>query len=278
MTQGQCSALIAHLFLFVLVISVAGCGSSGGETPPPPPIAGTPPPPAPQLPPPNIPSVLVENIFADPGNIVHVPVGDVATLDGSGSTTSAGLPLEFAWSFTHKPDGSKAELLDVTSVSPSFVTDVRGTYMVQLIVTVDGISSQPVIAAVEATNTYSASIPAPNHTASTFNPKSKPCVDCHIGGPGEIVGKSPDHIASSNTCQACHSIFGFSAVPFVDHQEVFGNCSGCHDGVIACTWRRLPNVMIATSPPVFYSWSRTAAIIIAKLPTIADSATTPSWP
>jgi hypothetical protein len=34
-------------------------------------------------------------------------------------------------------------------------------------------------------------------------------------------------------CQTCHSPKGFKAVDFVDHSEVFGVCSSCHDGFTA---------------------------------------------
>jgi hypothetical protein len=34
-------------------------------------------------------------------------------------------------------------------------------------------------------------------------------------------------------CQACHTPQGLNIIPFVDHQEVFGNCSECHNGVLA---------------------------------------------
>jgi len=55
----------------------------------------------------------------------------------------------------------------------------------------------------------------------------------HRSRPGKIPGKSPNHLATSNTCQTCHTPQGFPIIPFVDHQEVFANCSECHNGVLA---------------------------------------------
>ena len=42
--------------------------------------------------------------------------------------------MTYAWSFTSKPDESKASLSDPTVPEPSFTPDVAGTYVVQLIV------------------------------------------------------------------------------------------------------------------------------------------------
>jgi hypothetical protein len=34
-------------------------------------------------------------------------------------------------------------------------------------------------------------------------------------------------------CESCHTPLAFDLTPSVDHQEVFGNCSGCHNNVLA---------------------------------------------
>ena len=87
-----------------------------------------------------------------PGPIVAVRVGETAVLDGSYTSTTMGDLLTYDWSFVHKPDGSNAELLDATTVNPTFIPDARGTYMVQLVVSARGVSSPRVITTVLATN------------------------------------------------------------------------------------------------------------------------------
>lgn len=61
------------------------------------------------------------------------------------------------------------------------------------------------------------------------------CASCHNGNIAS--GKLPGHINSSDQCDACHlpGPTSWSPVPStaVDHGQVFGVCSSCHDGIIA---------------------------------------------
>lgn len=61
-------------------------------------------------------------------------IGDLITLDGSGSTDVDGDPLTYKWSFLKRPDGSAAVLSNTTAVKPTFTVDKPGDYIVQLIV------------------------------------------------------------------------------------------------------------------------------------------------
>lgn len=71
----------------------------------------------------------------------------------------------------------------------------------------------------------------PDH--STFQPTE--CVSCHNGITAS--GKAPGHINSTDMCDSCHQRHpaNWSPVPnsSVDHNEVLGTCSSCHDNVIA---------------------------------------------
>lgn len=133
---GRWHAKIGCICTFVLVLFVTGCGGGGGGGD----DADTDTSPA-----------VVLSLKADAGKIIGIRVGDTASLDGSASTAPASDPITYAWSFTHKPQASKtAVLTNANSVNPTFVPDVAGTYMVQLVVTSGGISSQRAIALVEA--------------------------------------------------------------------------------------------------------------------------------
>ena len=56
------------------------------------------------------------------------------------------------------------------------------------------------------------------------------CYSCHNGA--LATGKGPNHIASNNTCQNCHTIIAWLPARF-EHQGVTASCSSCHNGVLA---------------------------------------------
>ena len=71
---------------------------------------------------------------ADAGADQTAVVGDMVTLNGSGSHDADGDPLTFEWSFLSRPAGSAAALSDPAAVAPTFDVDRFGTCVVQLIV------------------------------------------------------------------------------------------------------------------------------------------------
>ena len=84
-------------------------------------------------------SVPVANAGADQTQLL----GNTVTLDGSASTDADGDLLTYKWSFTSKPASSAAALPDSTAVRPTFVMDLFGDYVVQLIVNDDKADSAP---------------------------------------------------------------------------------------------------------------------------------------
>lgn len=69
---------------------------------------------------------------ANAGDDQAVTVGDTVTLDGSGSTDNDGDSLTYNWSLTSSPAGSSATLINAETVSPSFVADTAGDYVLSL--------------------------------------------------------------------------------------------------------------------------------------------------
>ena len=211
-------SLFAWLYTCLVVVLIAGCSGGGGDT-------GA----SENLPPPLASSFV--DIEAVPGPIVAVRVGEVVQLNDTNSyaqSSNADVAMSYEWSFSHKPAGSQAQLQNKGSSSPGFVADVAGVYMVQLVVSAEGVSSERAVTSVIVTEPPERMTGPFNHPGLSSN-----CVNCHNDHNATLRGKSVDHIATSNACQTCHTPQGFTIIPFADHLEVFGNCSQCHDGITA---------------------------------------------
>ncbi|HLQ11950.1 MAG TPA: cytochrome c3 family protein [Steroidobacteraceae bacterium] len=57
------------------------------------------------------------------------------------------------------------------------------------------------------------------------------CVSCH--GPGSGIGKPASHIATTDSCESCHTTLAWLPVTRVDHLQVRGACATCHNGTVA---------------------------------------------
>jgi hypothetical protein len=57
------------------------------------------------------------------------------------------------------------------------------------------------------------------------------CLGCHGAASG--LGKPTTHIASSDSCDSCHTTLAWMPVASVDHLQVKGSCSSCHNGSVA---------------------------------------------
>ncbi|MBI1422177.1 MAG: hypothetical protein GC149_01840 [Gammaproteobacteria bacterium] len=160
-----------------------------------------------------------------------------AYLDGSKSTAPKGQTLSYAWTFVSKPTGSNAALAGANTAKPTFVPDKAGTYTVQLVVSAQGVASARAVALVvtldDATINPNLSV---NPSAPSYHfhgGLSNTCTTCHSGTFTDLLTKPSTHMATTNACQACHSPLGFNITSFVDHNEVVGKCSDCHNGVTA---------------------------------------------
>jgi choice-of-anchor C domain-containing protein len=91
---------------------------------------------------------------ADAGGAQAVTAGAPVQLDGSASRDADGDPITFTWSLTSLPPGSNAAITPSHGVSPSFVPDLAGAYIAQLIVSDGQLNSVPatVVVTVSAAN------------------------------------------------------------------------------------------------------------------------------
>jgi hypothetical protein len=80
---------------------------------------------------------------ANPGPAQTVPPGTKVELDGSNSTDPDNDALTYNWKFTKTPENSTAELDNPKSKKTSFIADLEGEYIVQLIVNDGKVDSPP---------------------------------------------------------------------------------------------------------------------------------------
>jgi hypothetical protein len=111
-------------------------------------------------------SVTVSTVNSPPvanaGPNQTVPLRATVTLNGSKSSDVDGDTLNYKWKFVSVPQGSLATLTGANTVSPTFVADIVGSYIVQLIVN-DGTSdSLPAQVTITTQNTAPVANAGPN--------------------------------------------------------------------------------------------------------------------
>ncbi len=107
---------------------------------------------------------------ANAGEDQPIHIGDVATLNGSGSyDRDEDYPLTYAWEIVEKPAGSVAELDDAESINPSFTADKSGVYRIELTVTDNkGLQSTPDEVVVSTFNTAPIADAGPDQAVITI--------------------------------------------------------------------------------------------------------------
>lgn len=90
---------------------------------------------------------------ASAGNDISVQtLGQVVSLSGAGSYDPDGDPISYSWTFSAKPVGSTAVLVNPTSAYPTFAVDKHGEYTVSLVISDPWVSSAPKSIKVSFTN------------------------------------------------------------------------------------------------------------------------------
>jgi hypothetical protein len=90
-------------------------------------------------------SVSFANVqpVANAGTSQSARVGETVTLNGSGSSDANGDPLTFRWAITSFPTGSGATIANPIAMITTFVPDLAGTYVIQLLVNDGLLDSAP---------------------------------------------------------------------------------------------------------------------------------------
>ena len=80
---------------------------------------------------------------AHAGENQTITLDSLVQLNGNASSDEDNDTLTYSWSFTSKPAGSEALLSDSNIANPTFTADVKGTYMLQLVVNDGEVNSTP---------------------------------------------------------------------------------------------------------------------------------------
>ena len=118
----------------------------------------------PPTPSPSPPRTVAPVADAGPDQTASVPA--TVTLDGSASSDVDGDPLTYQWALTSVPPGSTATLSDPAAPMPTFVADLLGTYVAQLIVNDGTVDSPPDTVTISTTNSRPVANAGPDQTAS----------------------------------------------------------------------------------------------------------------
>jgi hypothetical protein len=182
--------------------------ASAGDTPP----DDTPPDDTPpdDTPPDNTPPVAAAGPNQD------LAIGESVDLDGNGSTDADGDALTYSWTLTTVPSGSDASLDDPTTPSPSFVADLAGTYVANLVVN-DGTADSPP----DTVNITAASDDTPGTNSSLSDNFDRPDSSevglgwVEVEGPGATVSIANEQLFFDDTSDAANHPMvkrGFSPV------------------------------------------------------------------
>lgn len=105
-------------------------------------------------------TVFIENSVpvANAGVDQNVATGTLVTLDGSTSSDADGDNLSFSWSFISLPEGSTAQLSNLSAAKPTFIPDLDGDYVFRLVVNDGTTQSTPSTVTVTASTANSAPV------------------------------------------------------------------------------------------------------------------------
>ena len=144
---------------------------------------------------------------ANPGAPQTLTVPATVQLDGTGSTDSDSQPLTYRWAILSQPSGNNATLSSVTAAKPTFVANLAGTYVVQLIVNDGFMDSQPNTVTITANPPQPPTVSAGsdqaivlpvnsvtlNGSASSTQPPNSPVTVqwTQVSGPGTVTFANP---------------------------------------------------------------------------------------
>jgi RHS repeat-associated protein/uncharacterized repeat protein (TIGR01451 family) len=133
---------------------------------------------------------------ANPGAAQSVESGSLVALDGSASSDADGDPLTFTWAILSQPAGGTAALSDTHSVNPTFVANVAGFYVVQLIVNDGKVDSPPMTVTITAESPL-LKLSAPADLSAL--PGQAVSLEFNVSNPGNVPAQGATVTEGANT-------------------------------------------------------------------------------
>jgi hypothetical protein len=116
---------------------------------------------------------------ANAGSDQIVPLGAVVQLDGSGSSDPENSALIYQWILNTRPAGSAAQLSDVSISNPTFIADLAGAYIAQLVVNDGLVNSESDIVQIATENRLPVANAGPDQSNIALNPTT---ISCRLRG------------------------------------------------------------------------------------------------
>jgi hypothetical protein len=181
---------------------------------------------------------------ANAGTNQNATVNGTVNLSGLASQSFSGYGLTYAWSFNTRPNNSNATLTNPTSAQPTFVPDLPGLYIVQLIVNDTIQNSAPSTVQISASfgNTITVTGPTsilsfdqPNGTVTLSNPAGSggQTVNLTASGTGTVTIPSSVVVPQNNTAANFPITGGTTSGPVAIQGAFTGFASGSLNTTIA---------------------------------------------
>ncbi len=142
-----------------------------------------------------------------------IQIGTSILLDGSQSWDDDGDDLSYYWAFISRPPGSEAEFDDSSSETPSFVADVHGDYLIELVVNDSWCDSLPASVTVSFDNVKPVAVSCCNQSVVVDQRVSLSGAESHDDNldpftySWNFVSKSPDSLAVISDPNAVETSF-----------------------------------------------------------------------
>jgi hypothetical protein len=181
---------------------------------------------------------------ANAGTNQNATVNGTVNLSGLASQSFSGYGLTYAWSFNTRPTNSNATLTNPTSAQPTFVPDLPGLYIVQLIVNDTIQNSAPSTVQISASFGNSITVTGPasilsfeqaNGTVTLSNPAGAggQTVNLSASGTGTATIPASVLVPASNTAANFPITGGTTAGPLTIQGAFTGFASGSLNTTIA---------------------------------------------